>query len=101
MADIYNRISTSLNKLKSAMGWNQKEFADKWGVSTGALNYYLNATRLPDLELLINLCGISDFTKAGLEFGLDDLLDEEFDPESTIKFKRKNISLAQRIVFSR
>lgn len=88
MADIYNRVATSLNKLKSAMGWNQKEFADKWQIATGALNNYLNATRLPSLELLINLCGMPDFAKAGLEFGLDDLLDEAFDPESTIKFKR-------------
>ncbi len=90
--DLFVRVSTNLNKLKNAMGWSQKEFADKWGIASGSINNYLKTDtkdpRIPSLDVLLNLCSIPDFEKAGLEFGIDDLLDEAFNPESTIKFKK-------------
>ena len=93
---IASRISTNLEKLRNAMEWSQREFAAKWGVATGAVNKYLKADgeTVPPLKALVNLCKIPDFSKAGLHFGIDDLLDEEFDPESIVKFKRGSISTA-------
>ena len=98
--DLGKRIATNLSKLKDAMGWTQKEFAEKLGVSTGALNNYINAEsvdlRVPSLDVLLRLCQIPDFAENGLQFGVDDLLSESFNPEEVIKW-HKSVITGERI----
>lgn len=86
--DLCKNFSANLRKLKSAMGWNQNEFASKWdNIATGALSNYIDGKRLPGVELMVYLCNMPDFHKRGLDFTVNDLLSEDFDPEGTLKFK--------------
>lgn len=98
--DLCVRIATNLVKLKEAMGWNQKEFAEKWGVATGALNNYINSKsntlRVPPLDALLRLCQIPDFAENGLQFGIDDLISEDFNPKEVIDWY-KSIANGERI----
>ena len=91
--DLCIRLSTNINKLRSAMGWNQKEFAEKWEISTGALNNYMNPKpemlKIPPLDRLLRLCRIQDFAENGLRFGIDDLISETFDPQEVIRWHRE------------
>lgn len=94
--DLCKRVATNLTKLKDAMGWNQKEFSEKWHVATGALNNYINKDsnnlRIPPLDVLLRLCQIPDFSENGLQFGIDDLISESFNPEEIISWHKSTIS---------
>lgn len=87
--EICEILAINLTKLKSAMGWNQSEFAAKWGgMASGAFSNYINGARIPSMEQLVFLCNIPDFQRIGLEFSILDIISEDFDPEGTLKFRR-------------
>ena len=83
-------IGKNLHKLMTAMEWkSQVKFAQKIGISTGALCYYLNddvkKRRLPSIEFLVKLCTMPEFKEKGLNLTLDLLISEKFDPEALLR----------------
>ncbi len=48
-------LADNLRQLRQENNLNQKEFADMFGISTVSLSSYENGTKMPTLELLINI----------------------------------------------
>lgn len=48
-------LSDNLRQLRQENNLNQKDFADMFGISTVSLSSYENGTKMPPLELLINI----------------------------------------------
>lgn len=86
--DLAITIANNIKKIQNFMNWRNNELATNWGFSPSAISNYLNTdrkrVRLPDLDILLKFKNIEEFSKEGLFFTIDDLLKEDFTPESSI-----------------
>jgi transcriptional regulator with XRE-family HTH domain len=61
-AELRNTFSTRIRKLREERGLNQGQFADCVGISRGAMSYYEQEARTPDIGVLYAIsekCGVS------------------------------------------
>jgi len=61
-AKLRNTFSTRIRKLREERGLNQGQFADFVGISRGAMSYYEQEARTPDIGVLYTIsekCGVS------------------------------------------
>lgn len=81
---IAKKIGKNIDKLRKAMGWTQTKMAEMIGFSDPALANYIKGKRLPDIDVLINICALQPIKKSGLNLKIDDFLSESFDPERAL-----------------
>ena len=55
-AKLRNTFSTRIRKLREERGMNQGQFADFVGISRGAMSYYEQEARTPDIGVLSAIC---------------------------------------------
>jgi len=55
-AKLRNTFSTRIRKLREERGLNQGQFADFVGISRGAMSYYEQEARTPDIGVLCAIC---------------------------------------------
>jgi transcriptional regulator with XRE-family HTH domain len=55
-AELRKVFADRIKKLRESHGLNQGEFADTVGVSRGAMSYYEQEARTPDIEVLRRIC---------------------------------------------
>jgi len=56
VAGLRRIFAERIKELRTELGLNQGEFADKVGVSRGAMSYYEQEARTPDLNVLHSIC---------------------------------------------
>jgi len=56
VAKLRHIFAERIKELRTELGLNQGEFADKVGVSRGAMSYYEQEARTPDLNVLYSIC---------------------------------------------
>lgn len=99
-SEIKRVITNSLEQLRQAMGWTQKEFADKLSVTPPTISGYLNKDneKMPDLEFLVNLIRLEEIKNKGLNLSIDSLLSSSFDPITLIKKREGAVSEIKRSI---
>lgn len=83
MSFVTENFGKRLKFLRETVGLNQSELGDKLGVSRGAISYYENFSRTPDIEILDK---VKTFFEVPYEFllGYSDSMKEEYTDISTI-----------------
>jgi transcriptional regulator with XRE-family HTH domain len=69
VAELRHTFAERIKELRGELGLNQGEFADKVGVSRGAMSYYEQEARTPDIAVLraiCDKCGVSADYLTGL-----------------------------------
>lgn len=56
VVELRNTFSTRIRKLREERGLNQGQFADFVGISRGAMSYYEQEARTPDIGVLLSIC---------------------------------------------
>ena len=53
-----NTFASRLKKLREQHGLSQSELADKLGISRGSISFYENESRVPDINILRDICNL-------------------------------------------
>ena len=56
VAELRKTFSARIRKLREERGLNQGQFADSVGISRGAMSYYEQEARTPDIGVLRAVC---------------------------------------------
>lgn len=83
-------VSRNLHDLIIAVGLTQAKLAEKTGVSEPTVSKYLNGIGLPPIDFLLDICTMQEFKEKGLDFTIDSLISDKFNPSEIMQKRRSN-----------